>query len=100
MNTTGKNKIKGTFFFDPADKIYGDHFPSGPVVPGCIIIHAFLDAARDILENNDNLLIKNFRFTKFISPGEYNFDIDSQAGLLKCRLFSNDKSIVTGEIII
>ena len=90
--------IKGTFYFDPSDRIYAEHFPGNPVVPGSLIIHAFLKALK---ENGINI-IENFRFKEFISPGEYNFDIEICKDQMKCRLFrsSSDeiKPIVTGII--
>ncbi|MBU4420644.1 MAG: hypothetical protein KKH84_06520, partial [Proteobacteria bacterium] len=39
--------IKGTFYFDPSDRIYAEHFPGNPVVPGSLIIHAFLKALKE-----------------------------------------------------
>ena len=100
MNIILQNKIEGTFFFDPADKIYRDHFPSNPVVPGCLVIHAFLEAAQGIRLKDNKLSINNFRFTKFISPGEYSFTIDTEAGHLNCKLYESGKAIVSGEITI
>ncbi len=90
--------IKGTFYFDPSDRIYAEHFPGNPVVPGSLIIHAFLKA----LKKDGINIIENFRFKEFISPGEYNFDIEICKDQMKCRLFrrSSDamKPVVTGII--
>ncbi len=90
--------IKGTFYFDPSDKIYADHFPGNPVVPGSLIIHAFLKALK---EDGINI-IENFRFKEFVSPGEYNFNIEMLQDRMKCKLFKNNsdltKPIVTGTI--
>jgi len=94
--------IKGTFYFDPSDKIYAEHFPGNPVVPGSLIIHAFLKALKENAINEDHHIIENFRFKEFISPGEYNFDIEICKDQMKCRLFrsSSDamKPVVTGII--
>jgi len=93
--------IKGTFYFNPSDRIYADHFPGNPVVPGSLIIHAFLKALKE--EGcNKGYKIENFRFKKFVSPGEYNFDIEMLQDQMKCTLFQNNldltKPIVTGTI--
>jgi 3-hydroxyacyl-[acyl-carrier-protein] dehydratase len=92
--------LNGEFFFDPDDKIYRDHFPSNPVVPGALIIHAFLEAARKMFHKDKNLSLKNFRFTKFITPGEYSFAVKAESGHLNCILYDNNKAIVSGEIMI
>ncbi len=99
MSAKSSNIIKGSFFFDPEDKIYRDHFPSNPVVPGCLIVHAFLDASAAIRKKNI-ISINNFKFTKFISPGEYSFTIDSQPERLVCRLYENEKAVVSGVIAL
>lgn len=94
--------IKGTFYFDPSDKIYAEHFPGKPVVPGSLIIHAFLKALKEEGFNQIQYIIKDFRFKKFVSPGEYNFDIEMLQDQIKCKLFKNNldltKPIVTGII--
>ena len=94
--------IKGTFYFVPSDKIYGDHFPGKPVVPGSLIIHAFLKALKEEEVNNVQYIIESFRFRKFVSPGEYPFNIEFDHNKMKCRLFQSSsdmlKPIVTGII--
>ena len=93
--------IKGTFYFDPSDRIYAKHFPGNPVVPGSLIVHAFLKASKE--EGcSEGYIIENFRFKEFISPGEYNFDIEICKDQMKCRLFRSSpdamKPVVTGII--
>jgi len=94
--------IKGTFYFDPSDRIYADHFPGNPVVPGSLIIHAFLKALKENGVNKEYQTIENFRFKEFVSPGEYTFDIEILQDQIKCTLFKNNsdltKPIVTGTI--
>ena len=90
--------IKGTFYFDPSDKIYADHFPGNPVVPGSLIINAFLKALKKNGINEEHHIIENFRFKEFISPGEYNFDIEICKDQMKCRLFRSSSAVVTGII--
>ncbi len=92
--------FSGSFFFDPADEIYLEHFPGNPVVPGSIIINAFVNT---LIKNNitsSNFKIKNFRFKKFISPGEYKFNVTADSSNYSCKLYNNEKAAVTGVIII
>ena len=95
-------EIKGEFFFDPSDRIYTDHFPEKPVVPGSVIVNAFLEAAKEAGFYNGPFTIKDFRFRGFVAPGEHAFNIQFNSGQLKCRLFqsSSDASetLVTGMI--
>jgi len=90
--------IKGLFYFDPSDKIYAEHFPGKPVVPGSLIINAFLKALKENGINEEHHIIENFRFKEFVSPGEYNFDIEICKDRMKCRLFRSNSELVTGII--
>lgn len=95
-------EIKGTFCFDPLDGIYADHFPGNPVVPGSLIVHAFLKAVKTHGIIPGRCRLENFRFKEFVPPGEYPFSIEKQADRLKCRLFKPHsdglKTVVTGTV--
>ena len=97
-------EIKGTFCFDPSDRIYEDHFPGNPVVPGSVIISAFLEAIKETGVIDKKHLIKDFRFRAFVTPGEHAFSIEDVNDGMKCRLFqsSSDESklLATGLITI
>ncbi|MBW2145226.1 MAG: hypothetical protein JRG75_12630 [Deltaproteobacteria bacterium] len=94
--------IKGIFFFDPSDRIYADHFPGNPVVPGSVIVNAFLETGKEAGFNGDPCTVKDFRFREFVTPGEHAFSIQFNSGRLTCRLFQNSldtsKTLVTGTI--
>ena len=92
------DRIKtGYFYFDPEDPIYRDHFPGSPVVPGSLIIHAFMEAVGDPIGTETFRRATRFRFKQFIPPGKYAFRIQSrQDGRTDCRLFDQDKTVVTG----
>lgn len=92
--------ISGSFLFDPIDKVYLEHFPGNAVVPGSLIIDAFVKV---LIKNNialKNYTINNFRFRKFIPPGEYTFHIAEASSVFSCKLFNGEKTAVTGEILI
>lgn len=95
-------KIKGIFYFDPLDRIYADHFPGNPVVPGSVIINAFLQAGKEAGFSKGQLRIENFRFRDFVLPGDHAFSIQFHSDQMKCRLFQNisdaSKILVTGTV--
>lgn len=94
--------ISGTFCFDPTDGIYVDHFPGNPIVPGSLIVHAFLEALKQTGTIHHACCADNFRFKAFITPGEYSFRIETTDKGFKCRLYSpdgNDIKTVTAGII-
>jgi 3-hydroxyacyl-[acyl-carrier-protein] dehydratase len=86
--------LNGTFFFDPADPIYAEHFPGNPVVPGSMIIHAFMLVAEKRGLYLGPVAINNFRFKRFVSPGEYPYRVEITGKNLKCSLLDHDSSTV------
>jgi len=93
-------EINGIFYFDPADRIYEDHFPGNPVVPGSVIVDAFLKIAKESGRCGGKYSIEGFRFKGFVTPGEHAYRIELQTDQMKCRLFQTDsnssKTLVTG----
>jgi 3-hydroxyacyl-[acyl-carrier-protein] dehydratase len=88
---------EGHFEFDPEDPIYADHFPGNPVVPGSLIIEAFMTAAGPAMAKWRRCLVENFRFKRFIAPGRYAFRIQSEAGgRVQCTLYDSGNAVVTG----
>jgi len=95
--------FSGSFYFDPADPIYADHFPGCPVVPGSVIISAFLEAGRTAQPGMRPQGVQNFKFRTFLPPGEYPFRLEIQEDRLQCRLWQgeteNRRPLVTGTIL-
>lgn len=96
--------LSGVFYFDPADPIYADHFPGCPVVPGSVIVSAFLKAVQAAGTGMRAESVQNFRFRTFLPPGEYEFFMENQGDRLQCRLRAprNDDNfpLVTGTILL
>ncbi len=90
---------RGYFFFDPNEEIFEKHFPGIPVVPGSMILSYFLKEIQKILNCLlQDLTVKNFKFIKFISPGEYEFQINFKENYISCKLFDNDKIVSKGKV--
>lgn len=90
--------IEGTFFFDPADRIYGDHFPGRPVVPGSLIINAFLEAGTSAGCCSSGAAVENFRFREFVAPGLYAFSIEERGNGWQCRLVHDGRTVADGRL--
>jgi 3-hydroxyacyl-[acyl-carrier-protein] dehydratase len=90
--------IAGEFFFDPQDSIYADHFPGNPIVPGSLIIEAFMQVVRSVAENGGKAWSAgNFRFRQFVPPGRYAFRVTGASdGAVQCVLFDGGRKVVTG----
>ncbi len=91
--------FEGTFYFDPEDRIYEVHFPSNPVVPGSVIVHAFMEAAGKAGFSDGFSKLKNFGFKGFVAPGEYGFLIKEAGDGLHCELYHGKKTVVTGKLV-
>ncbi len=92
---------EGKFFFDPDDNIYRDHFPSIPIVPGTIIINAFLQVLKKSGLETKNVEIKDFRFKKFLNPGEFSYQVKCRSNSHKCHIYNSQGEIlVSGEICL
>ncbi|MEM5786205.1 MAG: hypothetical protein AAGU11_02730 [Syntrophobacteraceae bacterium] len=89
--------MEGSFFFDPDDPIYAEHFPGNPVVPGSMIIEAFMLAAFSTGQAPARA-VRDFRFKRFVSPGEYRYRLEAAGTDLRCRLFDGDTVVATGVI--
>jgi 3-hydroxyacyl-[acyl-carrier-protein] dehydratase len=84
---------EGIFSFDPDDPIYRDHFPGYPVVPGSLVVQAFLDLAGDTGE------IDQFRFRSFLVPGAYRYRMVRVQNGWECLLLEGEKTMVKGRLI-
>lgn len=88
--------LEGTFYFDPDDAIYRDHFPGYPVVPGSVIVCAFLNVAGVLGFSGEKITVEHFRFREFLSPGLHPFRIEDRGNILVCTIVQNNKKVVTG----
>jgi 3-hydroxyacyl-[acyl-carrier-protein] dehydratase len=88
--------IEGTFYFDPEDRIYEDHFPGRAVVPGSLIVQAFLEAGKAAGFSNQVGGVENFQFKEFVAPGEYAFSMEDMEKGWQCRLYHKGTAVVSG----
>ncbi len=90
--------MKGTFFFDPEDAIYKDHFPGNPVVPGSLVVHAFLKALKTHTGTAASGMV-NFRFKTFLHPGTYSYRISRSPKGTDCFIYAGNRTLVTGTLL-
>jgi len=95
-------KKRGTFFFDPADPIYSEHFPGNPIVPGSLIVHAFMTVCQQD-QPVKLCAVLDFRFRQFIPPGEYAYEMHGRETgpdkrQIACRLLNDGKIVITGKL--
>jgi 3-hydroxyacyl-[acyl-carrier-protein] dehydratase len=98
IEKTNEDTWEGIFYFSPDDGIYRDHFPGYPVVPGSLIIQAFLQAATEAGIQEGCRSVKNFRFREFLTPGHYSFRMERQEDRLSCLIYRGAKKLVTGAL--
>ena len=102
MRSRGQeNIISGTIFFDPMDRIYADHFPGRPVVPGSFIIKGFVDALVQCSTSEQSIqgiTVERFRFKRFVTPGTYDYFIGLSQKRVQCTL--SDKELVVADGVI
>ena len=93
-----ESNVTGEIFFDPEDSIYADHFPGNPVVPGSLIIAAFLRVVGLAAKaEGKSWSVENFRFRRFIPPGQYDYRISWKSdGSVQCALYDDGRTVVTG----
>ncbi len=101
IQSLSKNKageVQGIFFFDPEDKIYNEHFPGHPIVPGSLILHAFMTAAKKAGIIKGACTVEKFGFKKFVSPGKYSYTIQTRENRMECRLLEKERILAAGTL--
>ena len=83
---------EGVIHFDPEDGIYADHFPGYPVVPGSLIIQAFLDLVGSVRQ------IEEFQFRSFVVPGRYRYRLTRRDNGWDCLLLENEQIMARGKL--
>ena len=99
-NSIPEHLLEGVFHFDPSDGIYRDHFPGHPIVPGSLIIHAFLQTAAQAHAGLRISSVENFRFKTFITPGHCAFRMEIKSDRIVCTAFQGRHESVTGVLRI
>lgn len=92
------DEIQGIFLFDPEDRIYREHFPGNPIVPGSVIIDSFLSVLKKAGRLSNGITIERLRFRTFVSPGECAYRIRFSGDGIACELFQDDQLKVTGRL--
>ena len=89
--------MRGVLRFDPAHPLFKDHFPGAPVIPGTLIIRAFLELAAAHLPDMRIAGIRRFRFLRFAPPGFHSWSMTMErrgpavdACRLRCSLLDRE----------
>ncbi|WP_408607037.1 hypothetical protein [Desulfocicer vacuolatum] len=70
------------------------------MVPGSLIIHAFLQIYGELMLPENPVQVENFRFRHFVSPGEYQYEMAKNDNVIRCRLFDKSLTLVTGNLLL
>lgn len=89
-------KMEGNLHFCPDDLIYKTHYPQCPVVPGSLIVHAFLQTLQQNGFKTEKLWVENFSFREFISPGLCWYDVKGRKGKFQCIITRDGKKMASG----
>lgn len=90
---------EGFFFFPAESLIFADHVPGAPVIPGSVIVHAFLDEIHRKYPQDTVLRIERFRFRHFAPPGQYLFRMRAENSRIRCELFTTEQRYATGTLL-
>lgn len=88
---------QGWFYFEPDDPIYAGHFPGAAVVPGTLIIEAFLARIEQMGIAATGL--NRFRFKSFATPGLYVYEVVVADRRVRCRLLQEGREVAEGTIL-
>ncbi len=89
--------LTGSFIFDPEDRIYSDHFPGRPVVPGSLIVHAFSEVGKGAAGAGP-WIAEDFRFREFVVPGTYDYRLEPREGGWRCLLYHEGRIVASGTL--
>lgn len=92
------DEMQGIFLFDPDDRIYQEHFPGNPIVPGSVIIDSFLSVLKQAGRVSGGVVIERLRFRSFVFPGECTYRLRFGSDGIACELFQDDQLKVTGRL--
>ena len=80
---------------DASDKIYEDHFPGYPVVPGSFVLQTVIEILQ---AERKTISFRNVRFRKFMEPDSYQFLVSKSGEGWKFKVMKNGEKYVTGEV--
>ncbi len=86
-------------FLDPAHPVFRTHFPGMPRVPGSLVVQGFLDMLAEEGLVRGDLLVRRFRFRRFLSPGVCDYEIERlDASRCRCRVWDGTTLVCEGEV--
>lgn len=90
---------EGTFSFPAAHPLFADHFAEAPVVPGSLLVRAFMQELPALLPEAKVTAARGFRFRRFVRPGCYAFRMEHDATTVRCVLYDTQECpLLTGNL--
>ena len=98
-----RDVFSGVMHFPADHPVFEDHFPGDPVVPGSLLINAFLREARRCRPDFHPAGLGNFRFRHFVRPGSYIYMLECRrtpdGPVVRCALQDETgRRLATGEL--
>lgn len=98
-----RDALSGVMHFPADHPVFADHFPGDPVVPGSLLVDAFLQEARRRCPEFHPAGAGNFRFRHFVRPGSYAYTLERgwtpDGPILRCALRdAAGRRLATGEL--
>ncbi len=84
---------------DPGHPVFRTHFPGMPRVPGSLIVQGFLDMLAEEGLSSGDLLVRRFRFRRFLAPGVCDYEIERlDAARFCCRVWDGTSLVCEGMV--
>lgn len=96
------NSLHESLFRFPAEHpLFADHFPGAPVVPGSLLLRAFMEEAHRTWPEASITAVRSFRFRHFVTPGEHPVRMQRTPEGIRCTLLNaQGAQLVTGTLVL
>lgn len=89
-----KTVHEGTFLFPASHPLFADHFEGAPVVPGSLLLRAFVEEAGVVWPDFATQGATGFRFRHFVTPGRHPFHMERTGATVRCTLMDTQGGVL------
>jgi len=89
-----KTVHEGTFLFPATHPLFADHFEGAPVVPGSLLLRAFVEEAGTVWPDFATQGATGFRFRRFVTPGRHPFRMERTDLTVRCTLMDTQGGVL------